>query len=46
MFLPVLNVMQKHIKDGRSDNNKLLDLSRANNDPTIDSKIKSYIMDI
>ena len=31
--------MQKHNKDEMFDHNKLLDLSQANNDPTIDNKI-------
>ena len=35
---PALENMQKHNKDEMSDHNKLLDLSQANNDPTIDNK--------
>ena len=38
--------MQNHNKDEEFDQNKLLDLSLANNDPTIDNKITSYIMEI
>ena len=36
---PALENMQKHNKDEMFDHNKLLDLSQANNDPTIDNKI-------
>ena len=43
---PALENMQNHNKDEEFDQNKLLDLSLAHNDPTIDNKITSYIMEI